>query len=169
MDAEEIFNLCKALTLSDEDGLVLKISGESQREGIRRLNYYLVGKFLSRKRINREAFKSVIEQIWNTILGVEIKYVGENLFVFYFKSMEDKISVAKQLAENIGEVVEVPRELKDCWGKFLRVKVRIDVSMLLKRGLRVWLSDFEMMVTILLRYERLPDFCFACGLIGHGF
>ncbi|KAL5770359.1 hypothetical protein ACOSP7_014513 [Xanthoceras sorbifolium] len=77
--------------------------------------------------------------------------------------------VAIQLAENIGEMVEVPLEPKDCWGKYLRVKVRIDVSKPLKRGLRVWLSDFKMMVTVLLRYERLPDFCFACGLIGHGF
>ncbi|KAL5816516.1 hypothetical protein ACOSQ3_024894 [Xanthoceras sorbifolium] len=74
--------------------------------------------------------------------------------------------VAKILAETIGKVVEIPLEPKDCWGKFLRVKARIDVSKPLKRGLRVWLFDFQMIVIVLLRYERLSEFCFACGLLG---
>ncbi|KAL5761429.1 hypothetical protein ACOSP7_017693 [Xanthoceras sorbifolium] len=93
MDAEEISKLCESLTLSEEDGPVLNVSGETQREGVRGLNHILVGKILSRKKVNREAFKMVIEQIWNTVRGVEIESVGENMFVFYFRSLEDKISV----------------------------------------------------------------------------
>ncbi|KAL5768196.1 hypothetical protein ACOSQ2_014979 [Xanthoceras sorbifolium] len=77
--------------------------------------------------------------------------------------------VAKLVAESLGEVVESPMELKDCLGKFLRVKVRTDVTIPLKRGLRVWISEFETMVTVLFRYERLPHFYFACGLLGHSF
>ncbi|KAH7564965.1 hypothetical protein JRO89_XS09G0093300 [Xanthoceras sorbifolium] len=59
MDAEEISNLCESLTLSDEDGPVLNISGKTQ-EGVQRLNCCLVGKVLSRKRISRDAFKIVM-------------------------------------------------------------------------------------------------------------
>ncbi|KAL5834909.1 hypothetical protein ACOSQ4_014406 [Xanthoceras sorbifolium] len=93
MNAEEISCLCESLTLSDEEGPVLKLSGEAQQEGARRLNYCLVGKILCRKKINREAFKIVIEQIWNAIHGIEIELVGDNVFVFYFKDVEDKISM----------------------------------------------------------------------------
>ncbi|KAL5778631.1 hypothetical protein ACOSQ2_009368 [Xanthoceras sorbifolium] len=53
----------------------------------------------------------------------------------------------------LGEVIEIPLESKECWGKFLRVKVSIDISKPLKR----------------VRYECLPAYCFACGLLGHAF
>ncbi|KAL5834742.1 hypothetical protein ACOSQ3_014337 [Xanthoceras sorbifolium] len=75
--------------------------------------------------------------------------------------------VAKLLAETLGVVVEIPIDTRECWGKFMRVKVGIDITKPLKKGLRVWLSEFNMMVIVLLRYERLPDFCYACGMIGH--
>ncbi|KAL5752884.1 hypothetical protein ACOSQ2_023391 [Xanthoceras sorbifolium] len=219
MDAVEISNLCKSLTLFDANGPVLNVYGETQQEGIRLLSCCLMGKMLSHKKINRDAFKIVIEQIWNTVHGVEIELVGGNMFVFHLKDLKDKVSVqsrgpwhfdkslivleepmgageilkmkfqksefwvqiyniplmcmnkkvTKMLAETIGEVVEVPLEPKDYWGKFIRVKVRIDVTQPLKRGLRVGLSDVEMMVIVLLRYERLPVLCFACGLLGHSF
>ncbi|KAL5829026.1 hypothetical protein ACOSQ3_018494 [Xanthoceras sorbifolium] len=77
--------------------------------------------------------------------------------------------VAKLLAEMIGDVVEIPVDTKDCWGKFMRVKVGIDVTKPLRRGMKVWISEFDVMITVLLRYERLPDFCYACGLVGHSF
>ncbi|KAL5785641.1 hypothetical protein ACOSQ2_008033 [Xanthoceras sorbifolium] len=77
--------------------------------------------------------------------------------------------VAKLVAESLGEVVEIPLDPKDCLGKFMRIKVLIDVTIPLKRGLRVWLSDFERMVMVLFKYERLLDFYFACGFLCHSF
>ncbi|KAL5775614.1 hypothetical protein ACOSP7_013171 [Xanthoceras sorbifolium] len=74
---------------------------------------------------------------------------------------------AKMLAGMIGEVVDVPIESKNCWGKFIRVKVEIDVSKPLKKGLRVWLEEFDIIITVPIKYERLPDFCYGCGLMGH--
>ncbi|TXG66314.1 hypothetical protein EZV62_007589 [Acer yangbiense] len=52
---------------------------------------------------------------------------------------------AKWLAKQIGEVVEIPSE---------------------SRELNLGKSDVVTMVS--LKYKRLPKFCYACGIIGHG-
>ncbi|KAL5828003.1 hypothetical protein ACOSQ3_019835 [Xanthoceras sorbifolium] len=75
--------------------------------------------------------------------------------------------VAVLLPDTISEVVELSLKSKGCWGKFLRVKVRIDITKPLKRGIRVWLEEVGLMITSPIKYEKLPKFCFACGLMGH--
>ncbi|KAL5733474.1 hypothetical protein ACOSQ2_033166 [Xanthoceras sorbifolium] len=77
------------------------------------------------------------------------------------------LSSARLLAGMIGEVIEVPIENKECWGKFLHVKVGIDVSKPLKRGIRVYLEEFDTLIVAPIRYERLPEYCYGCGEIGH--
>ncbi|TXG57216.1 hypothetical protein EZV62_018529 [Acer yangbiense] len=67
-----------------------------------------------------------------------------------------------------GEVLEILADSKECWGKFLRVKVRVDVSRPLKRWLRLKLDNSDDIVVVNLKYERLPEFCYVCGKIGHG-
>ncbi|KAL5849009.1 hypothetical protein ACOSQ4_007022 [Xanthoceras sorbifolium] len=163
------------MSLSDEDSPILQISGDDQSEGIREIHKCLVRKVLSRKKINREAFRGTIEQIWNLVGRVEIEMVGDNMFVFHFASIYNIPLVcmnrrsASMLAGVLGEVIEIPLESKECWGKFLRVKVSIDISKLLKRGIRLWLEEFGLLIVAPMRYECLPDYCFACGLIDHAF
>ena len=64
--------------------------------------------------------------------------------------------------------MEIPSESRECWGKFMRVKVRLDISKPLKRWLRLKLGKLEEVIMVGLKYERLPDFCYAYGRIGHG-
>ena len=54
-----------------------------------------------------------------------------------------------------------------CLGTFIRVRVIIDISKPLKRILNVRLGTGKELVTILLKYEHLPELCFHCGLLGH--
>ncbi|KAL5854486.1 hypothetical protein ACOSQ4_004288 [Xanthoceras sorbifolium] len=75
--------------------------------------------------------------------------------------------VARLIAEEVGTIVDFPMDSKDLWGKFLRIKVRIDITKPLKRGIRMRLENFDTMITALIKYERLPDFCYGCGFIGH--
>ncbi|TXG51384.1 hypothetical protein EZV62_023908 [Acer yangbiense] len=76
--------------------------------------------------------------------------------------------MAKWMAEQIGEVVEISSDSRECWGKFIRVKVRIDISKPLKRCLRLKLGNNEEITMVSLKYERLLEFCYACGRISHG-
>ncbi|TXG62009.1 hypothetical protein EZV62_013372 [Acer yangbiense] len=183
MGSKELAYLCENLSIHDDDSEIHQISGGIERDGVEDINHCLVGKVLANQRINREAFKSVIEQLWSLFGPVDIEVVGENIFLFYFTNPADrdriwqrgpwhfdrslielerpegtgKISqlgfnraefwvqihdipllcmnrrMAKWLAEQIGEVIEIPSESRDCWGKFLRVKVLIDISRPLKR------------------------------------
>ncbi|TXG48501.1 hypothetical protein EZV62_024376 [Acer yangbiense] len=76
--------------------------------------------------------------------------------------------MAKYLAEQLGTAVELPANSRECMGRFIRVKVRIDISKPLMRCLRLNVDDSGEITTAILLYERLPEFCYAYGIIGHG-
>lgn len=50
--------------------------------------------------------------------------------------------------------------------KFARVCVELDLAKPLKQGF--WLGDDCHRVFVVVLYERLPTFCYVCGVIGHG-
>jgi hypothetical protein len=52
------------------------------------------------------------------------------------------------------------------WGEHLRVKIQIDISKPLSRGRILKIQGDP--VWIAFQYERLPKFCFHCGVIRHG-
>ncbi|KAL5804643.1 hypothetical protein ACOSQ3_031443 [Xanthoceras sorbifolium] len=76
--------------------------------------------------------------------------------------------VRKFLGSLIDKVVDIDTgAIGDCLGRYLRVKVVVDVSKSLKRYLRVDLSDSGEETIMLLHYEKLPEYCFGYGLLGH--
>ncbi|KAK6143777.1 hypothetical protein DH2020_024125 [Rehmannia glutinosa] len=62
----------------------------------------------------------------------------------------------------LGEVLATDLE-----GIVPRVKVIINAGRPLQRGLKVFLEAMGEEFTLPIQYERLPDFCFGCGMIGH--
>uniref|UniRef100_A0A803NU77 Reverse transcriptase domain-containing protein n=1 Tax=Cannabis sativa TaxID=3483 RepID=A0A803NU77_CANSA len=90
--------------------------------------------------------------------------------VFRLPFLSKYEALAKVLGNMIGTFLEVHEDsLNEGWGPFLRMRVEIDVSKPLLRGQFVtfpWMAD-ELWIDY--RYERLPDFCYECGIIGHVF
>ncbi|XP_057770941.1 uncharacterized protein LOC130990729 [Salvia miltiorrhiza] len=76
--------------------------------------------------------------------------------------------VVRRIGEQIGVVEEIDMGVGGlCMGRFARVRVRWRMDNPLKRCVRL-LPDGEMEgAIVLLLYEKLPNFCFACGKIGH--
>lgn len=64
----------------------------------------------------------------------------------------------QELAEKVGTMEEVDiDEDEECIGAFARARVTIDVTHPLN----------EMKIPLAVLYERLPDFCFCFGMLGH--
>ncbi|TXG69859.1 hypothetical protein EZV62_004794 [Acer yangbiense] len=118
----EIAKLYENLSIADEDGVVHEMAEDAQIDGEAEVNHCLVGKVLSGKRVNIEAFRTLIEQLWSPFGA----------------------------------------------GKFMRVKVQLDIQKPLKRWLCLKLDKSDNIVVVWLRYERLLEFCYACGKIRHG-
>jgi hypothetical protein len=74
-------------------------------------------------------------------------------------------SIAKKLGNIIGQYEESDPNEKNRTGRFLRLKVLIDLRKPLKRGTVIRYQDRSLKVFF--KYERLPTFCFVCGRIGH--
>ncbi|KAK4422850.1 hypothetical protein Salat_1867600 [Sesamum alatum] len=52
------------------------------------------------------------------------------------------------------------------WFETIRIRVNINVMLPLKQALRLQLKNGEECV-IRFSYERLPNFCYLCGKLGH--
>ncbi|XP_073017758.1 uncharacterized protein [Primulina eburnea] len=76
----------------------------------------------------------------------------------------------EKLGNHLGVVEEIDtKENGFAMGRYARVKVRIDISKPLKQHIRLSLASDEDEVFVIFSYERLPDFCYNCGIIGHSF
>jgi hypothetical protein len=74
----------------------------------------------------------------------------------------------KLVGSKAGSVVEVEfsEAPSGIWQRFARVRINVNVNMPLCPG--VFLPRHERHdIWISLKYERLPEFCFRCGIIGH--
>ncbi|TXG59653.1 hypothetical protein EZV62_014226 [Acer yangbiense] len=68
----------------------------------------------------------------------------------------------------IGEVLEVDGgNTGEARGKFMRVRVRLEINKPLKRCLRVDIMGDGAKSLMILRYERLRSHCLKCGMVDH--
>ena len=69
------------------------------------------------------------------------------------------------LAAKVGEVLFTEPSSHDFIGKFYRVWVRINVSKPLKNVVSIVRDKKRQIYRI--KYEKLPDWCAVCGMLGH--
>ncbi len=75
--------------------------------------------------------------------------------------------VIQDMGTKIGKVQEVEiDELGECIRSFAHVRILIGIKQPLKKVLMLELEDGEK-IPIPILYEKLPEFCFCCGLIRH--
>ncbi|KAE8770261.1 hypothetical protein D1007_58023 [Hordeum vulgare] len=73
-----------------------------------------------------------------------------------------------EIAKPIGNVIKVEADdLGRCWGPYMRIRVEVDVQKPLLRCVTVTSSRLQSSATYEVQYERLPLYCFSCGLLGH--
>lgn len=87
---DDLEKLCGRISLIGREKVGIKIlEGEvvADREKGER---YLVGRIGDEKKVNKEAFKSVLSRIWRTMGFVVFSEVQDNVWVFEFADVEDK-------------------------------------------------------------------------------
>ena len=75
--------------------------------------------------------------------------------------------MVQELGEYIGLVEDVDTDEEGNYiGEIVRLRISVDITKPLQKLLEVETED-EGSIPIPILYERLPEFCFCCGLIGH--
>ncbi|KAK1557476.1 hypothetical protein Q3G72_025443 [Acer saccharum] len=90
MNTEEIARLCGSLSLKEKEGPVRRLNMDLMNHGQWRLALCPVGKLLSNRMVNQEAFMFVIKKIWWVHEEDEIEAVVGSIFAFYFKNEDDR-------------------------------------------------------------------------------
>jgi len=73
-----------------------------------------------------------------------------------------------ELTKKIGSVLKVEVDSQGrAWGPFLRAKVQIDLAKPLLRCITIFSEKRQATEPFSVRYEKLPSYCYSCGLIGH--
>ncbi|TXG57811.1 hypothetical protein EZV62_015640 [Acer yangbiense] len=156
MDTNDICKKCTSLSLTEEDGLMVEIGVDWQTSRVQKLLLNLYA--LDRNKVMEGGPWSFDKHLMALQEVVDMERVSKINFR----------DVWVYLGGMIGGVKEIDAgDYGDCKGKFIRVRVLVDVLVPLKRGLRVDLAESPVVCSVLICYERLTNFCYLYGLIGY--
>lgn len=89
------------------------------------------------------------------------------MHIYDFPAGFFNLCIGQLLGNFIGSFVEYDKKNGVMvWRDFMRIRVRLDVWMPLKRHKVVRKPDGDCFI-VAFKYERLPTFCFICGVLGH--
>ncbi|KAK7860162.1 uncharacterized protein CFP56_042202 [Quercus suber] len=181
---DDILNRCAGLQLSEREGTEIVIGAPVTEN-----NRVLAGKFYTKRRVNLESVARVLRSIWKTTQNFEVsdKYLlalhklktGEAVGKIRFDRMALWIQlhgiptmfqtkeVGYSIGATIGSVESVDVDEKGfCLGNYMRIRVTIDISNPLCRGRKVRLGGSSQF-WVDFKYERMPIFCYLCGMVTH--
>lgn len=73
--------------------------------------------------------------------------------------------MANLIGNKLGTCIQYQEETE--WdSKFLRVQVKIDLNLPIRKGMTVQFKDGKVL-WIYFKYKKLPNFCHNCGKLGH--
>ncbi|KAL8543019.1 hypothetical protein ACS0TY_003771 [Phlomoides rotata] len=103
--------------------------------------------------------------------GTQPAAVKLNSTAFWVRIYELPIAARNQrvitlVAGRIGELVEIDMRSMKGFGQSVRAKIRIDLHKPLKSGIHLEIQENKK-IWVEFKYERLPSFCYICGLLGH--
>lgn len=215
MESDPIHNLCSDMAKTNIKTVTLEEAVLQKAD--EKVSLSLVGKILSTKKINRDAFRSIIPNIWR-VDGISVEHCRGNIYVFRFDSETEKkrvlnggpwsfnnslivleeptgsgdiskmlfnrasfwvqihdlpvICMTKEVGWSIGSQLGRVEDIDggatgDCLGKFLRIRISLDISVPLEKEIYFVRKRGEEPILLGIAYERMPEYCYYCGCIGH--
>ncbi|KAK6114983.1 hypothetical protein DH2020_007252 [Rehmannia glutinosa] len=93
-------------------------------------------------------------EVWVQCHNIPVAYMQEEII--------------RRIGEMVGEVIEIDKGDRDIiLDRFARIKIRVDIAQPLKSHIIIQESEGTDEIYVLLTYEKLPNFCYACGKLGH--
>uniref|UniRef100_A0A2N9HU49 CCHC-type domain-containing protein n=1 Tax=Fagus sylvatica TaxID=28930 RepID=A0A2N9HU49_FAGSY len=189
--AEELAKLCRRMQLSDKEKLRITLRKDPIVKSKKEAEYSLLFKLMTTRLFNVEAFKGTVRTLWVGRSGVTIRSIEDNLFMAVFQTRDDlerifvqspwtfdkkliQMSMIREVGEDIGRAIGHLLEVDVLanglgWGKYLHIRVEMDVREPLLRGRIVQGEEGEGVAPywVDFKYEHLPIFCYRCGRLGH--
>ncbi|XP_012840835.1 PREDICTED: uncharacterized protein LOC105961138 [Erythranthe guttata] len=98
---------------------------------------------------------------------VDLNHISMVVRLYQIPIRQRNMEMAQQIGNKIGVFMELLAPKQQVYTQHMRVKVRLDVTKTLKRGIYLHTLDGSK-EWVSFTYEKLPNFCFLCGIIGHG-
>ncbi|KAL0006983.1 hypothetical protein SO802_008485 [Lithocarpus litseifolius] len=149
-------------------------------------NLILLAKIITSKNISHNMVKDVTEKAWKPVYPMETKrlskevesrsYLAGSRFLDIFNldqvhglpllwKTEENL---RRIGSRMGSVLEVDLtgEPGGAWKKFIRIRVEVDITKPLSPGVFLsWPNKSDLWIG--LKYEKIADLCYRCGIIGH--
>ncbi|KAM0822179.1 hypothetical protein ACQ4PT_071665 [Festuca glaucescens] len=167
--------------MEDDDVLVLEEEEEEQPPEVQQ-RWRLMGRYISQRKPNIDDMTEHFNvKVWRLRTGVNFAPMGKNWFKITLYSQGD----FNFMSQGGPWIYREERYCNVDWGKlgkyleadldaegnspydFLRVRVEIPIDRRLQQSITTQVKGKEETNTFLLRYERVPYFCFWRGFIGH--
>ncbi|KAJ1418141.1 Zinc knuckle CX2CX4HX4C [Sesbania bispinosa] len=167
---------------------------EDIKEGLQECQNSIIGKLVTEKVVHANSLMNALNNIWNSPKGFKVVDLGDKRFQFFFDSGKDADRVIREdmsftkaqiwlqiwglpvhcrtkqircrLGVCMGTVMEADVFEIQGRGSYIRVLIEIEVSKPLLPGINagsrkdgIFWADFKI--------ERVPQFCYKCGIIGH--
>ncbi|KAF4377515.1 hypothetical protein F8388_025006 [Cannabis sativa] len=143
----------------------------------------IICRIFSSRGHNPKQFYNFINKYWVGRFPMDISKYEDNYYMITFGCQGDLLRVLSKepwhfhnqhlvlCSPNVLGYASLVHEdsLNEGWGPFLRLRVAIDVSKPLLRGQMVTLPWIKDELWLDFCDERLPDFCYEYGIIGHVF
>ncbi|KAL2942601.1 hypothetical protein RDABS01_030951, partial [Bienertia sinuspersici] len=166
----ELDQKLKGLTLTEEEKEIVECEEEDSAVMGEQISLCLVGKLLSKNPYSVEALKNTMKATWrieDNVIKAEITF---ETIRFWVKAYDVPLSkrtksMAMSMASKMGTFIEYDDSDPLGWNRFMRFRVDLRLDKPLRRWIRVSVSGGSKWIE--LKYEKLMDFCYACGCIGH--
>ena len=102
-----------------------------------------------------------------TLKEIDLKWVPFWVQIYNLPLKSKTRETGWVIGSSLGSVLQV--DVPDSgvqWGRCLRVRVHIDVTRRLVRGRKITIEGGKSK-WVNFKYERLPNFCYRCGLLNH--
>ncbi|KAL0457898.1 UNVERIFIED_CONTAM: hypothetical protein Slati_0417000 [Sesamum latifolium] len=178
----EIEKLHQSLNFTDEEegGVIAPLgvwNSESDEQG-----FLMVGRILAHRPYHPEALRTALLSSFNPVKGMEFKLIDGDRFLLKFYHVLDRDRVVERspwaLDKNLVTVRSVnenenPATVNLDWSEFFihiyNLPIEngaINITKPIPRVLKIKsIVGDELIVSF--KYERLPNFCYLCGCLGH--